>query len=287
MQSALSLFDLVPGKLLEDRFLIQDTSRQGGMAAVFRVRDQAHDEDVELQLFTASLFDTEKERAEFAALWERWLGVSAPTLAGLREVVELGGGLALVTDLPHGRSLRKLLDEGRSFEEAQVIELGLAMCGGLGALHGRSLAHGDVKPQTIFVDEASPNGLAPQLVDAGITSALWTAKHLGEQTALIGTPFYAPVEQFGGSAPDATSDVYNLAVVLFELLAGKLPWGGTSFLEVFQAKLAKETPRFSMRNPEARVSPELEAVIARGMAGARQDRFPDAVHFGAALADLA
>lgn len=284
MQSALSLFDLVPGKLLEDRFLIQDTSRQGGMAAVFRVHDQVHDEEVELQLFTASLFDTEEERAEFAALWERWLGVSAPTLAGLREVVELGGGLALVTDLPRGRSLRKLLDEGRRFEEAEVIELGLALCGGLGALHGRSLAHGDVKPQTIFVDEA---GLAPQLVDAGITSALWTAKHLGEQTALIGTPFYAPVEQFGGSAPDACSDVYNLAVVLFELLAGKLPWSGTSFLEVFQAKLAKETPQLSARNPDARVSPELEAVIARGLAGARQDRFPDAVHFGAALADLA
>ena len=112
-------------------------------------------------------------------------------------------------------------------------------------------------------------------------------EHLGEQTALIGTPFYAPVEQFGGSAPDACSDVYNLAVVLFELLAGKLPWSGTSFLEVCQAKLAKETPQLSARNPDARVSPELEAVIARGLAGARQDRFPDAVHFGAALADLA
>src|SRR6185295_19899496 len=108
------------------------------------------------------------------------------------------------------------------------------------------LVHGDIKPSTIYVDAKSKK-LGPQLVDGGITPGLWNAKHLGERTALIGTPFYAPVEQFGGESPDVQSDVYNVATVLFEMATGVLPWKGKSFLEVFQAKLQKTPPSMKAR----------------------------------------
>lgn len=286
MQPALTLFDIVPGKILGERFLVNGTCRQGGLSAVFNVRDEREERDCELQLFPAGLFEEAGEADDFVASWERWQAVASPIVAGVLEVVDLGGSKALITESANGLSLRKLLDSGRKFTAAEVIAVGLELCGGLSALHGRGLAHGDVKPNTIMIAEEGGR-LAPMLIDGGVTSGLWAAKHLGEHTALIGTPFYAPIEQFGGTAPDARSDVYNLATVLFEMAAGVLPWKGKSFLEVFQAKLEKLVPRMSQRSPDVEVSKALEAVIAVGLATDRNERYPDAIRFGAALADLA
>ena len=291
MQGALSLFDLVPGKVLGDRFLIKGTSRQGGMSAVFRVQDETRGEAVELQLFPGGLFDTADEAKDFAAMWQPWMAISCPQVARVLEVVELGGSQALITELPGGTPLRQLINDGRRFSEREVIALGLEVCAGLSAIHGRKLAHGDVKPKTIFLRDDRDNGnksgrWVPRLVDAGVTTALWQAKHLGEQTALIGTPFYAPIEQFGGTSPNASSDVYNLATVMYELLTGVLPWKGSSFLEIFQAKLEKTIPPMAKRNPDVDVSPAFEAVIARGLSGDPDVRYPNAIHLGAALTDL-
>lgn len=286
MQESLTLFDIMPGKKLGERFLVQGTSRQGGLSAVFRVLDEETSCECELQLFPAGLFEEPGEAEDFVESWSRWREVESPLVARVLDVVELGGAKALVTESPSGRSLRALLDEGRRFTTDEVIGLGLELCGGLSALHGRGLAHGDVKPKTIFIDE-SAGRLAPLIVDGGVTAGLWAAKHLGEQTALIGTPFYAPVEQFGGTAPDARSDVYNLATVLYELATGVLPWKGTSFLDIFQAKIQKSVPPMALRAPDVEVPEALEAAIVGGLAGDRNLRYPDAIRFGAALADLA
>jgi len=286
MHQTLTLFDIMPGKVLGGRFLVQGTSRQGGLSAVFHVRDEQEERDCELQLFPSGLFDDDGESEDFAGSWESWSEVHSPVVARVLGVVDLDGTKALLTERPRGRCLRKLIDEGRRFSAGEVIGIGLDLCGGLSALHGRGLAHGDVKPKTIFLEDTNGH-LALMLVDGGVTSGLWAAKHLGEQTALIGTPFYAPIEQFGGTAPDARSDVYNTAAVLFELATGVLPWKGKSFLEVFQAKLAKGVPPMALRAPDVVVPAELEAAIVGGLASDRNLRYPDAIHFGAALADLA
>ena len=153
---------------------------------------------------------------------------------------------------------------------------------GLERIHKAELVHGDIKPHTIHVSEGR-KGLHAQLVDGGITPGLWNAKHLGEHTALIGTPFYAPVEQFGGESPDVQSDIYNVATVLFELACGTLPWPGSSFLEVFQAKLDRNAPSMAARAPDAELGPGREQAIVQGLMADRRGRYSDAADFRAAL----
>jgi serine/threonine-protein kinase len=126
-------------------------------------------------------------------------------------------------------------------------------------------------------------GLSAQLVDGGVTPGLWNAKHLGDHTALIGTPYYAPVEQFGGDAPDVQSDIYNVDTVLFELVSGTLPWPGSSFLEVFQAKLDRNAPSMAARAPEVDVDAALEEAIVRGLMADRRERYAKASEFRKAL----
>ena len=98
-----------------------------------------------------------------------------------------------------GESLRDRLQRKKRLSSAELVALGSQLLEGLGRIHGAGLVHGDIKPLTIHVSGKGAK-LTAMLVDGGITPSLWSAKGLGEKTALIGTPYYAPAEQFGGDA---------------------------------------------------------------------------------------
>ena len=288
MENAITLFDLTPGKLLAKRFEIVCNSRQGGLSAALEVKDHETDLRRELQLFPYGMFESDVELNDFVATWRPWATFSSPAVLGFHGVIRLdGSNLCLVTDLPSGTSLRTMLRDGREFSEAEAVAIGIELCNGLIAIHEAGLVHGDIKPATIFIDEGRDGEeLTPTLVDGGVTSGLWTAKHLGENTALIGTPFYAPIEQFGGEAPDVLSDIYNLSTVLFELAAGVLPWEGTTFLEVLQAKLEPKAPRIAERKGARAVSTALDDVLAMGLSAKREHRHASAKDLCDALSSI-
>ncbi len=273
----LTLFDLAPGKVLLDRYKITGTSRHGGMSTAFEAEDQKGKGACELQLFPAALFENKKQASEFAQAMTAWMQIESEYVARAREVHALDDGTILfVTDLPPGKSLRDWRGD-KVVPVAQVIELGTQLCDGLSAIHAAGLVHGDIKPHTVHVGDKKK--LHAMLVDGGITPGLWTAKHLGDKTALIGTPFYAPVEQFGGDSPDVQSDIYNVATVLFELATGVLPWKGKSFLDVFQAKLEKVPPTMKSRAPKVDVPHELEVAINLGLMADKKQRYKTADEF--------
>lgn len=274
---SISLFDLAPGKVLLDRYKISGTSRHGGMSTAFEAADTKGKGSCELQLFPAALFENKKQAAEFARSMMSWMEVDSSHVARAREVHALDDGtILLVTELPPKASLKEWRGP-KALEAGEVIDIGVQLCDGLAAIHAQQLVHGDVKPHTIHVDDSKKTKVV--LVDGGITPGLWSAKHLGDKTALIGTPFYAPIEQFGGESPDVQSDLYNVATVLYELVTGVLPWKGKSFLEVFQEKLQKTPPSMKARAPKVEVSEELEAAIASGLMADKRERCKSAADF--------
>lgn len=272
-------FDLKGGTVLRGRYEIKRPHRQGGMATTFEIDDREAGVRREMQVFPAGLFEDAGQAREFAESLRAWVSIESPAVLQVREV-ELydDGTLLLVTDFPPGRSLRELLKERGRLAPALVRTIGLSLLEGLEVVHAAGQVHGDVKPQTIRVDPKSRD-MHPVLVDGGITLGLWSAKHLGDKTALIGTPFYAPVEQFGGEPPDVQSDVYNVATVLYELLTGVVPWPGTSFLEIFQAKLAQTPPRVAARAPDLELPAGFEAAVLGGLMTDRRERYPSARAF--------
>ncbi|MDG1050954.1 MAG: serine/threonine-protein kinase [Planctomycetota bacterium] len=281
-QTHLSLFDLAPGKVLLDRYLIDAPHRENGMCAAFRVTDQESGALRELQAFPASLFENKAQAEAFAETLGRWSIFDDAAFARAQELQVLGDGAVLaVFEFPEGKALRDLASDRGPWDAAEVVEIGLALLAGLENAHARGLVHGDIKPSTIFVGDHGP-----LLVDGGVTPGLWAAKHLGTRTALIGTPYYAPLEQFGGDAPDERSDLYNLATVMYELLTGAMPWKGRSFIEVFQSKMQPSAPAMSVAAPGVTVDPALEAAIAGGLKGSPKDRHASAKAFRSALAAL-
>jgi eukaryotic-like serine/threonine-protein kinase len=277
---SLSLFDLAPGKVLLDRYLVKKGHRHGGMATTFEVEDREAGGTRELMVFPAALFESAEQAAEFAETMRAWRKAAAPAVVPIREVTALEDGTTLVvTDFPPGRSLRDWLEEHGPMPPKRAVRVARQLLEGLETLHAAGLVHGDIKPHTIRVTRDHE----AVFVDGGITPAIWSAKHLGDKTALIGTPYYAPVEQFGGDAASVQTDVYNLATVLFELVSGTIPWRGKSFLEVFQEKLDKTPPSMRRVAPDVDVPEELERAVARGMMADRRERYASAAEFREAL----
>jgi len=278
--SAFSLFQLAPGATIQDRYEIHETNRQGSMSAAFRATDTSDGSGCELQAFPAGLFENVEQAEEFADSMRGWKDISSGAVLCIRTVDVLeDGSIIVVTDLPTGDSMRDVLSEKGSLSAVEVQSIGTTILGGLSAVHAAGHVHGDIKPNAIHL-----TGEGPVLVDGGITMGLWSAKHLGDKTALIGTPFYAPVEQFGGEAPDISSDIYNVATVLYELATGVVPWPGKSFLEIFQAKLAPTPVPMRERVPDCGVPQALEEAIKGGLITDRRDRYSDAGTFRDLLA---
>ncbi len=283
----LSIFDLAPGKTILDRYKIRRSNRHGGMATTFEVEQIGGGAQLELQIFPGALFENATQAGDFARSLERWRTVRAGTILTVRDVHSLEDGTVLyLTDFPPGRTLRERLKETGRLSPAETVGIGIQILDELSAIHSAGLVHGDVKPHTIQIETRTDEKkkLRVLLVDGGITPALWSAKHLGDKTQLIGTPYYAPVEQFGGEAADVQSDVYNLATVLYETVSGALPWRGKSFLEVFQAKLSATPPSMKSLAPKVDVPHDLELAIAGGLLADKASRYASAAAFKARLA---
>jgi len=280
-----SFFDISPGKKLAGRYTVVRAHRQGGLSTAFEVLDDKDQVRCELQVFPSNLFKTEEQALDFRERMMPWRTVESDAVCRVREVVDLHEStMGLVTEFPEGESLRTRLNRDERIDLGEIVAMGHQVLDGLVKVHAADLVHGDIKPYTVHMQGAGSDTRA-LLVDGGVTPSLWTAKGLGETTVLLGTPYYAPVEVFGGDAPDVRSDIYNAATVLYECVTGVLPWHGKSFLEVFQAKLT-DPPRMSERAPEVEVDPRLEDVILKGCLADRNKRYDSAAQFRDAMAAL-
>lgn len=280
-----SFFDISPGKTLAGRYTVVQAHRQGGLSTAFEVTDDQDQARCELQIFPSNLFKTEDQALDFRERMLPWREVESDAVCSVREVVDLHEStMGMVTDFPEGESLRTRLIREKRLDLVEVVAVGHQLLDGLAQIHARELVHGDIKPNTIHLQGKGADVRA-LLVDGGVTPSLWTVKGLGETTVLLGTPYYAPIEVFGGDAPDVRSDIYNAATVLYECISGVLPWKGKSFLEVFQAKLT-DPPSISSRAPDIEIDPRLEEVILKGCLADRNKRYASAAEFRDALAAL-
>jgi len=275
------LSDLVPGAAVLGDWEVLSEAQQGNLSSVWRIR--RGDEDQWLVVFPGWLFGDAAQARAFAQHLEEVAGARHEALPALQEVRCADDGTVLQrTAAVRGRSLRAFLREGERLSSAEAAALGARALDALAALHEHGLVHGDVKPEHLFWD-GDPDGVV--LTAAGVTAALWSTQHLGARTQLVGTPFYAPLEQFSGDAPTPSSDVYNLATSLYEAVTGELPWQGSGFVEVFQSKM-QPVPAMAAPARQVAMEPSLDAALRAALAPRRQDRPADAVAARAILQQI-
>jgi serine/threonine-protein kinase len=253
------------GEVFADRYEILGTLGKGGMGVVYRARDRQLDEVVALKLLRpdalatdATLLDRFKQEIKLARR------ITHRNVLRTHDFGEAGGVPYISMEYLEGVTLKDLIRNRGALPVGVGLSIAKQMCHGLGAAHDQGVVHRDIKPQNMLI---LPETGELKIMDFGIsrrtevqpgTSGLTTAG------TVMGTPDYMPPEQAQGKPADFRSDIYSLAVVFFETFTGKLPFRGENPMAVVVAHIQQPAPKPRSVNPK--LSPELEALILKGLA---------------------
>ena len=264
---------------LASRYTIERELGAGGMATVHLARDLKHDRNVALKVL----------RPNIAAVLgaERFLqeihisaGLDHPHILTLIDSGESDGFVWYVLPYVRGESLRDKLTREKQLSIEEVVRIATQVASALDYAHHHGVIHRDIKPENILLHEGEA-----VVADFGIALAVREAggPRLTETGLSLGTPQYMSPEQAAGRRElDARSDVYSLAAVVYEMLAGEPPHTGPTAQAVI-AKLLTERPT-RIRTVRDTVPEGMDTAVAKALAKVPADRFGGAAEFAAALA---
>jgi serine/threonine protein kinase len=193
----------------------------------------------------------------------------------------------LVMELLTGESLAARLERERCLPVADAIRIAYQVSSGLGAAHAANIVHRDLKPANIFLTEVPGQGELVKLLDFGISKRAGTTKGLTGEYDILGTPDYmAPEQALGKTAQvDHRGDQYALAVITYEMLAGRTPFAGDDVMDVLRQVIAAEPPPIEQLAPH--VPEAVGDVLRHALAKAPSQRFASITEFATALVHAA
>jgi serine/threonine-protein kinase len=235
--SALPPSQAPAGALLADRYQLERRIGQGGMAEVWVATDNDLDRKVAVKWLKTNLATdpvvTERFRREAIAVAR----LTHPNIVAVHDVFVHEGRQAVVMQLVDGKSLRQLLDSQRRLGPELTIHIGAAIAGALDEAHRAGFVHRDVKPGNILV---TSDGRV-LLTDFGIAKGLQAGdEDLTSDNVMMGTAKYLSPEQVRGRRLDGRADIYSLGLVLYECLAGRVPFLGESDADTALARLQRD-----------------------------------------------
>jgi serine/threonine-protein kinase len=263
---------------LTDAYVVEREIGRGGMATVFLARDVKHQRRVALKVLDPELgavLGAERFLSEIRVT----ANLQHPNLLPLFDSGEAEGLLYYVMPFVEGESLRQRLTREKQLPVDEALRIAGAVAGALDYAHAHGVIHRDLKPENILLQHGQP-----VVADFGIALAVSNAGGARvTQTGLsLGTPQYmSPEQATGDRVIDGRTDVYSLAAVTYEMLAGEPPHSGTSAQAII-AKLMTTEPQ-PVRTLRPSVPAHAAMAVERGLAKLPADRFASAKEFAAAL----
>ena len=232
--------------LLADRYRLERRIGQGGMAEVWVATDVQLDRRVAVKWLRPALASdpvlAERFRREAIAVAQ----LNHPNIVAVHDVVEHAGRQAVVMQFVDGKSLRQLLDTQKRLGPELTIHIGAAVASALDEAHRGGFVHRDVKPGNILV---TSDGRV-LLTDFGIAKALDAAgEDLTSDNVMMGTAKYLSPEQVRGRKLDGRADLYSLGLVLYECLAGRVPFLGETDADTALARLQRDPTDLNRLRP--------------------------------------
>jgi hypothetical protein len=215
--------------LLAQRFRFERELGRGGMGTVFEAFDTKLERRVAVKLMRPELTADPEAAARFTREARAAAGLSHPNVVIVHDFgVAEDRGAYLVMELLHGRTVRRALEQDGRFAAVRAAEILRGVCAAVEAAHQRQLLHRDLKPENIFLAQSGA-GEVPKILDFGLVKVLTpddrTLSQPGTRAgALLGTLKYMSPEQLRGEPASASWDLWALAVVAYEILAGAYPF---------------------------------------------------------------
>ncbi len=261
---------------LAGRYVLKREIGRGGAATVYLAHDIRHERLVAVKLLHAEL-----SHALGAQRFLREIKLTAslqhPHILPIHDSGEIDDQLYYVMPYVEGDTMRQRLGADNRLSLEEAVRIGREVAGALAYAHERGVVHRDIKPENILF-----SGGHAVLADFGIARAIDRAhEKITQQGMITGTPAYMSPEQARDRAFDGRSDVYSLACVLYEAIAGVPPFVGDTPQQLLTQRISRPAPL--LREYRHDVPPPIETVIAKALSMSPDDRFDDARAFSAAL----
>jgi TolB-like protein/cytochrome c-type biogenesis protein CcmH/NrfG len=269
---------LLPPETRLGPYEIRSLLGSGGMGEVYLAHDTRLGRDVAVKVLPESVSGNHDRRRRFEQEARAAASLNHPGILAVHDVGWHEGSPYIVSELLEGETLRARLGKG-SFTVKQALEVAIPLARALAVAHEKGIVHRDLKPENVFLTRDGQ----VKVLDFGLAKLLLVPEPGPESqidtksTAsgiVLGTAAYMSPEQVRGHGTDAQSDVFSFGVVLYEMLAGRLPFRGDSAADVMAAVLHQEPPK--LLDLEGAVSPQLERVTERCLQKSPERRFQSA-----------
>jgi serine/threonine protein kinase len=290
VEEASSVFadqDPLVRQLIGGRYRVLKRLGEGGMGVVYLAEHEA----IEKRVAVKVLKDQYAQREDVVARFQQEAkSASRVKHEGILEIFDFGrtedGRFFLAMELLDGADLAHVLEKEGTCDPPRTVRLGIKMARALAAAHQKGVIHRDMKPENVFTRIGDDGYERIKIVDFGIAqlradgekasdpNAKVTGRKLTKTGMIFGTPEYMSPEQAAGKNIDQRVDVYALGIILFEMLTGKTPFQGETFMAILSAHLMHPVPALvDVAPPGFYCSPDLEAVVRRALAKDPEQRF--------------
>ncbi|HET8934677.1 MAG TPA: serine/threonine-protein kinase [Polyangiales bacterium] len=269
---------------------------QGGMGSVWAALHQTLGREVAVKFLQPQVANSQVLEDRFESEAKMVASIKNRFVVDVFDFGVTEDGLHyMVLELLHGRSLADRMDHGPAMPVRQAVKLMADCLRGLHVVHEAGIIHRDLKPDNIFIIEDT-EGAFPKLIDFGISrrtdppnlklnASEARSSRLTQPGVVLGTPYYMSPEQLRGKqSVDARSDIYSFGVILYELLAGHLPFRQDNIGDLMVAITVTGAPALAVLRPE--LGQRLSDVVARAMHPAPEKRYADARELRKALLEL-
>jgi beta-lactam-binding protein with PASTA domain/tRNA A-37 threonylcarbamoyl transferase component Bud32 len=265
----MAVTDTLINTLFDGRYRILRKLGSGGMANVYLAEDEELGRRVAIKILNDRYANDELFIERFRREAKSAAALSHPNIVSIYDRGQAEGTYYIAMEVIEGRSLKELILTRGPLPLGQAIAYTLEMLEALRFAHRHGIIHRDVKPHNILVGERL------KVTDFGIARA--GASQMTEAGSIMGTAQYLSPEQARGAPVTASSDLYSVGIVLYEMLTGKVPFSGDSAIEIAMKHLNELPKPPSKIRPE--VPEELDHVVLRALSKAPEDRYQSAEEF--------
>ena len=281
-----SVDDPLLGQTLAEKYLIEKLVKRGGMGAVYRGKHVLMDKTVAIKVLRPSLAVDDAVVARFSREAKAASRISHPHAVNVTDFGEAENGVVfLVMEYLDGRTLKEIIKSEGPMPLARVVEIVRQVAGALDAAHGQGVVHRDLKSDNIMLSQTTGADWA-KVLDFGIAkiqlSESFADADITAPNLVVGTPQYMSPEQCSQTGSiDARSDIYSLGVIVYEMLAGQVPFTGESPTVIMMKQVQDRPP--SILATRADLPAAIDQAIAKALAKQPADRFQTAGEFSAEL----
>lgn len=258
---------LKAGTMLQDRYEILEKIGSGGMSDVYKAKCHKLNRLVAIKVLKAEFTDDANFVSKFKMEAQAAAGLSHPNIVSIYDVVDEGDIHFIVMELVEGITLKSYITKKGRLDVKEAIGIAIQVAQGIEAAHEQHIIHRDIKPQNMLI---SMDGKV-KVADFGIARAVSSQTM---NSTVVGSVHYISPEQARGGYSDERSDLYSLGITMFEMVTGRVPFGGDNTVTVALAHLEEPIPLPSLMNPG--VTPSFERIILKCTEKKPEDRYKNA-----------